>query len=98
MTGYRVQPEALTAFAQRCENYGDSMDALSKSLIEAQVGRDAFGHIPEVGSKIYDAYDKHVEQCKQAAAAAASSIHSVGANVAITSAHYEHAEHASTVK
>lgn len=98
MTGFHVEPEALTAFATRCEGYGEQMDALSKQLQEARVGRDAFGHIPSVGSRIYDAYDRHVDQCVEAAGSAASAIHGIAANTALTASTYEHGEKASTIK
>lgn len=97
MTGFHVEPEALTAFAKRCEGYGQQMDALSKQLHEARVGRDAFGHIPEVGSRIYTAYDKHVDQCTESAGEAASGIHSIAANIALTATSYEHSDKASNV-
>ena len=98
MTGFHVEPDALTAFAERCEGYGQQMDELSTQLQQARVGRDAFGHIPEVGSRIYTAYDQHVDQCTEAAASAASGIHSIAANVAITATGYEHSDKASNVK
>lgn len=98
MTGFIVQIDALLDFAKKCEALGDQMDTLSKSLNDATVGRDAFGHIPMVGSRIYDAYDQHVDQCKETAASSASMIHSIGANVAITAGQYQQIEEENTVK
>ena len=64
MAQFTVHPEALHAFADRADGYGDSLDTLATQVADARVGRDAFGHIPFVGSKIYDAYDEHVDQAE----------------------------------
>jgi uncharacterized protein YukE len=98
LSKFTTDPDALVDFATRCEGYGHNMDTLVTKLQEAQVGRDAFGHIPWVGSRIYDAYDKHVAQCTQTTTAAASAVHSVSANTAITAANYLHADKGSKVK
>lgn len=98
MAQFSVDPDALAHYAKRFEGYGSELDELLTTLSEARVGRDAFGHIPTVGSRIYSAYDDHVDKCTLATSSAASVAHSVAANLAGTAVQYLHAEESSTVK
>lgn len=98
MGGFTLDTDALVDFAKQCERHGGEMERLAQGLQQAHIGRDSFGHIPSVGSKIYQAYDEHVEQCEQAAVSAGSAVHSIAANVALTAATYLQAEQHSTIK
>lgn len=98
MTGFTVDADALVAFAERCDGYATQMDTLVQRLHDARVGRDAFGHIPSVGSRIHTAYDQHVDHATQATTDAASALHAVSTNAALTAAHYLKAEKNSTIR
>lgn len=92
MAQFTVHPEALHAFAKRVDGYGDELDQLAASVREARVGRDAFGHIPMVGSRIYEAYDQHVDQAETATKQAGEAVHATAQNADKTATHYESAE------
>jgi uncharacterized protein YukE len=94
MNDIYVVPDALVEFASRCEGYGDEMEALSRSLAEAALNRDAFGHIPGVAERIYTAYDEHVEQCQDAVQSSSTTMAGIGLNVALTADQYRQAEEA----
>ncbi len=92
MAGFTVDPDALTTFAQGCDDLGDSVGTLLKQLAAARVGRDSFGHIPSVGSRIYTAYDSHVEHCTDGLTEAEDALHSTAAKAALTALQYVHAD------
>ncbi|MDT0202223.1 hypothetical protein [Nocardioides sp. AE5] len=54
-------PEALTAFADRAEELSESLDGHISRVEGARVGREAFGRMPFIGSRIHTAYDEHVD-------------------------------------
>jgi hypothetical protein len=79
--GFRVEPEGLEGFARTSLARQQAFGEVQATLAEAQIGRDSFGHIPMVGSRIYTAYDEHVEACTAGVASAAEGMASIGAGV-----------------
>lgn len=78
MTGFAADPPRLRAFARSTDSRAAAMQKLRATMDDIRVGRDAFGHIPMLGSSVYDAYDEHVTACEDAVSAAADALGAVG--------------------
>jgi hypothetical protein len=61
--GFRVEPARLHEFAARSRRRQDAFGKLHTELAAAALDRDAFGHLPMVGGRIYEAYDEHLATC-----------------------------------
>lgn len=81
MDGFRVDPPVLTSFATTSEGRADAFTELRGTMADIRVSEDGFGHIPFLGSEIYDAYDEHVTACEEAVTAAAGAMSAVAAGI-----------------
>jgi hypothetical protein len=81
---FTVDPDALEAFSRSALKHAETIGVLLAQLDGAKIGRDSFGHIPWVGSAIYDAYDEHVDACRSSIEATRDGIDSISAGVALS--------------
>jgi hypothetical protein len=79
--GFKVEPPVLEAFAGTSDDRRAAYETLRRQMTDIRVNRDAFGHIPFLGSSIYDAYDEHVEACEEAVTSAATAMAAVAAGI-----------------
>ena len=59
----RVEGPALERFASRSSDRESEFVALRGRMDAVHLDRDAFGHIPGIGAKIYGAYQEFVDGC-----------------------------------
>ncbi len=71
---FYVDPPVLEQFASLSDGRKSQYDTLHTQLADAHIGSDSFGHIPMVGSRIYEAYDEHVQACTEGVQSAADSM------------------------
>lgn len=79
--GFKVDPPVLESFAGTSDDRRAAYEALRQKMTDIRVNRDAFGHIPFLGSSIYDSYDEHVEACEEAVTSAATAMAAVAAGI-----------------
>lgn len=88
MTGFSVEPERLETFARTSDARKTDFAELRGEMHQIRVGRDSFGHIPFIGSKIYEAYDEHVAACEEAVTSAMGAMSAVASGVRAVAAAY----------
>jgi hypothetical protein len=81
MPGFTVDPPVLEAFAATSDGRADTLSAVRESMSDIRVSSDGFGHIPFLGSQVYDAYDEHVDACEDAVTAAAGGMSAVAGGI-----------------
>lgn len=96
MTDLYVEPEALGAFAKTSDHRRSDFDAAHGEAERIKVGRDSFGKIPGIGSRVYHAYDEHRRSCADGIASAAEAMASIAAGVRAVMLNYTGAEGAIT--
>lgn len=79
--GFTVAPEVLERFAGTSDDRATDLTDLRTTMDEIRVGQDAFGHIPFLGSQIYDAYDEHVAACEELVTEAAGAMSAVASGI-----------------
>jgi hypothetical protein len=89
MTGFKVDPPRLEAFARTSEDRTTAYTTVRATMHDIRLGRDAFGHIPFLGNSIYQAYDEHVEACEEAVTSAATAMAAIASGIRAVVAAYQ---------
>ncbi|RKE21395.1 WXG100 family type VII secretion target [Streptomyces sp. TLI_171] len=63
-TGFRVEPEVLTAYGSVIEAQAERIAQIRSALAAVQLSSDDFGKLPGSG-ELYDAYREHAEAEQQ---------------------------------
>lgn len=79
--GFTVEPAVLERFAGTSDDRATDLNNLRSEMDDIRVGRDAFGHIPFLGSHVYDAYDEHVAACEELVTEAAGAMSAVASGI-----------------
>lgn len=79
--GFTVTPEVMERFAGTSDDRAGDLTDVRGRMDGIRVGRDAFGHIPFLGSQIYDAYDEHVAACEELVTEAAGAMSAVASGI-----------------
>jgi uncharacterized protein YukE len=66
VNGFEVNTDALRGYGMFADGRAEALRSRLQDLDQAQIGRDAFGHIPGIGARIYDAYDQHIDNIGRA--------------------------------
>lgn len=90
MPGFTVEPEILETFAGTSDGRASDLNGIRQAMGDIRVSPDGFGHIPFLGSSIYDAYDEHVSSCEEAVTEAAGAMSAVASGIrAVATAYLE---------
>jgi hypothetical protein len=81
VSDFKVEPPALEQFAGTSMNRRHDFDDLRNRIQGVEVPRDAFGYVPGIGGRVYDAYEEFVHGCTDSIASAAESMASIAAAV-----------------
>ena len=63
MADFKVDPPALEQFAGTSMNRQHDFDNLHSTIQGISVPRDAFGYVPGIGGRVFDAYQEFVHGC-----------------------------------
>jgi hypothetical protein len=102
--GFEVQAQALEQFARTSDTRSQELQGYVEEATGLGVGPDAFGHIPFIGSRIYQAYENHVTESVSGLTTADAMLSFISLVVrgiaaqyqaadARTTAHIDHLEH-----
>jgi hypothetical protein len=72
-----VEPPALERFAGTSIDRQQDLGDLHGRMEAVHLPRDAFGHIPGIGSRVYEAYDEFVNGCADSLSSAGESMASI---------------------
>lgn len=90
-----IEPDVLEDFARssdrRCGQYGQ----VRQQITQVRVGRESFGKIPWISSKVYNAYDEHVSGCEDGLNSAYAAMSAIAGGVRKVISSYEKSEEAS---
>lgn len=90
MSGFTVEPEVLETFAGTSDGRAADLSRIRQTMGDIRVSPDGFGHIPFLGSHIYDVYDEHVSSCEEAVTEAAGAMSAVASGIrAVVAAYLE---------
>lgn len=92
--GFTVTPEVLERFAGTSDDRASDLNDLRTTMDEIRVGRDSFGHIPFLGSQIYDAYDEHVAACEELVTEAAGAMSAIASGIRAVVTEFEETDRA----
>jgi hypothetical protein len=81
MTEMQVHSGALETFARSSDNRRRDFDDVKTKAAQVRVGRESFGKIPGIGSRVYEAYDEHVRACEDGIASAAEAMAGIASGV-----------------
>jgi hypothetical protein len=70
MADFKVDPPALEQFAGTSMNRQHDFDTLHSKIQGISVPRDAFGYVPGIGGRVFDAYQEFVHGCTDSIASA----------------------------
>lgn len=90
---FEVDPPALERFAGRSADRERQFTSLRSEMDAVHLDRDAFGHIPGIGDRIYSAYQEFVDGCESATTEMASSMGWIALGVRGTAQAYEGSDH-----
>jgi hypothetical protein len=96
VTDLYVEPEALGIFARTSDHRRTDFDQARRRAEQIEIGRDSFGRIPGIGSRVYNAYKEHLHGCMEGIASAAEAMAAVAAGVRSVMLNYTGAEGAIT--
>jgi hypothetical protein len=91
---FMVDPPALENFADTSVRRGQAFDALRDQMRAMELPRDAFGYIPGVGGRVYDAYDEFTHNIADSLASCAETMTSISSVVRGAVLAYEGADDA----
>jgi hypothetical protein len=74
---FHVEPPALDRFAGTSAGREQDLAGLRGRMRNAEVPRDAFGYVPGIGGRVYEAYDEFVTGCTDSVSSAADSMGSI---------------------
>lgn len=94
MPGFTVDPQVLETFAGTADGRAAGLRRIRETMDDISVGPDAFGHIPFLGSYIYDAYHDHVAACEEAVTEAAGAMSAVASGIRAVVAAYQEGDRA----
>ncbi|NJC85775.1 hypothetical protein [Planosporangium mesophilum] len=81
MSEFYIEPHAVEGFAastmSRQQEYGN----LRSRMDGVHVPRDAFGYVPGIGGRIYEAYDEFVTGCADSISSASEALAEIAATV-----------------
>jgi hypothetical protein len=81
VAGFTVDPPQLETFAGTSDGRADDLSSIRESMSDIRVSSDGFGHIPFLGSEVYDAYNDHVSACEDAVTAASGGMSAVASGI-----------------
>src|SRR5919205_1181680 len=81
MDQFHVEPQYLEQFASTSMHRNQAFDTLRSQMTSVQVSRDAFGHIPGIGGRVYNAYEDFTHQTTDSLASAAESMAQIASAV-----------------
>src|SRR4051794_9502 len=90
----RVDAPSLERFAVGSSDREQELTSLRGQMDAVHLGRDAFGHIPGIGAKIYGAYQEFVDGCESATTSMASAMDWLALGVRGTAQAYQGSDHA----
>jgi hypothetical protein len=83
---------AMQRFAQGSVGREDEFNQLRLRMDDVRVPREAFGYIPGIGSRVYEAYDEFVDGCAAAIWAAGDVMAAIGEAVQDTAVAYRESD------
>jgi len=78
---FQVEPTALETFASTAMSRNHAFDQLRTQMTGLELPRDAFGYIPGIGGRVYNAYEDFTHQTTDSLASAAESMAQIAAAV-----------------
>lgn len=93
MADFKVDPPALEQFAGTSMNRQHDFDTLHSKIQGISVPRDAFGYVPGIGGRVFDAYQEFVQGCTDSIASAAESMASIASAVRGVNYAYDTSDH-----
>ncbi len=91
---FLVDPPALETFAASSVNRGQAFDGLRDQMRGMELARNAFGYIPGIGGRIYDAYDEFTRNVADSLASCAETMMSISSAVRSVVLAYQSADDA----
>lgn len=88
MPGFTVEPEVLETFAGTSDDRASDLSRIRQTMADIRVSPDGFGHIPFLGSHIYDVYDEHVSACEDAVTEAVGAMSAIASGIRAVVAAY----------
>jgi 2-keto-3-deoxy-6-phosphogluconate aldolase len=92
MTDLYVEGQALGVFAKTSDHRRTDFDHAHTKANQIKVGRDSFGRIPGIGSKVHNAYNEHQQACSEGIGSAAEAMAAIAAGVRAVMLNYAGAE------
>jgi hypothetical protein len=91
---FMVDPPALETFADTSVSRGQAFDGLRDQVRGMELPRDAFGYVPGVGGRVYDAYDEFTRNVADSLTSCAETMMSISSAVRGVVLAYESADDA----
>jgi hypothetical protein len=89
---FDVHESALGQFAKTSDARSEQLQEYIKEAAQLAVSPDAFGHIPFIGPRIYQAYKNHVTETTDGLSAAAQVMEFTSLALLAAVTEYQHAE------